>query len=116
MRRGAPLRRGKPMRRGKPLRYRSGKTAALYVKRRRVVAGMLAEILRCQIQWDEGCQGRSTDIHEPRMRSRGADICNPAECVAACRYCHDKVHANPAESTGRGWLVPSGQRTQAVPP
>ena len=124
MKRSASLRRGAPLKRGKPLQCRtqlkrtgrlkprSAKTARVYVTRRQVVADVLAAYPWCQIRWDRKCQGRSADIHEPGMRSRGADICNPAECIAACRYCHNAVHANPAKATKRGWLIPSGkQRT-----
>lgn len=97
------------------LRPRSARTAAVYVVRRVLVADLLAERPWCQIRWDEGCQARSTDIHEPECRSRGADICDPAACVAGCRYCHDQVHAHPAEATDRRWLIPSGRPRKAVP-
>lgn len=42
------------------------------------------------------------------MRSRGADILDPDQCVCLCRACHDWVHAHPVEATAEGWLIPSG--------
>jgi len=115
VKRSAPLRRGKPLERSTPLqggapparrtplRARSKKQEALYRVRRPLVAELLAERPVCQ-----RCQAaRSTDVHEPRMRSRGADINDPRECVALCRDCHNHVHAHPAEATREGWLVPS---------
>ena len=74
---------------------------------RKVVELVLARDPWCRIWWDCRCGRRSVDVHEPGMRSRGADICNPDECVGTCRYCHDMVHNNPAEATARGWLIPS---------
>jgi hypothetical protein len=91
------------------MKPRSDKTARRYVTRRRVVAALLAERPWCEIRWDRRCQRRSVDVHEPGMRSRGADICDRAQCTASCRYCHDQVHLNPAEATRRGWMIPSGQ-------
>jgi hypothetical protein len=68
---------------------------------------MLAEHPVC-----ERCRrSRATDVHEPRMRSRGVDICNPAECVALCSPCHREVHDRPAQATTDGWLIPSGDKT-----
>ena len=85
------------------LRYRSKKTAAKYVQRGALVAELLAERPVC-----ERCHAaRSVDVHEPRLRSRGADICDPAQCVCLCRRCHDEIHANPAQATTEGWMVPS---------
>jgi hypothetical protein len=94
----------------KPLPPRSKKTAKVYRDERvPLVTALLTERPWCEIQWDDGCQGRSVDAHEPRMRSRGADICDPGQCVAACRHCHNQVHANPAAATEKGWLTPSWQ-------
>lgn len=103
-----PLRGGTPLQRNKPLRPRSKKTARTYVTRRKVVDLVLARDPWCRIRWDRRCQRYSVDVHEPGMRSRGADICDPEQCVGTCRHCHDMVHANPAEATARGWLIPSG--------
>lgn len=106
---GRPIRRKTPMERGvsqlkqTPLRQRSKKQEAKYRIRRPLVARLLAERPVC-----ERCHSaRSTDVHEPRMRSRGADITDPRQCVCLCRDCHNWTHANPAEATTEGWLVPS---------
>ena len=92
--------------RSTPLKARSKKQEAKYRIRRRLVADLLAERPVC-----ERCQAaRSTDVHEPRMRSRGADITDPEQCVCLCRDCHMWVHANPAAATAEGWLIPSWDR------
>jgi hypothetical protein len=120
LRRGAPPKRGKPLqcrtqlKRTGPLKPRSAKTARVYVTRRQVVADLLAAYPWCQIRWDAKCWRRATQVHEPGMRSRGADICDPEQCVTGCAYCHGQVHANPAEATKRGWLIPSGKQRGAA--
>ena len=96
------------------IKPRSDKTARRYVTRAALVAALLADRPWCEIRWDAKCQQRSADVHEPGMRSRGVDICDPDECVTTCRYCHDMVHTNPAEATRRGWLVPSGKKRRAA--
>jgi len=112
LKQGKPLKRETPLRstgnpaRSTPLKARSKKQEAKYRIRRRLVADLLAERPVC-----ERCQAaRSTDVHEPRMRSRGADITDPEQCVCLCRDCHDWVHANPAAATAEGWLIPSWDR------
>jgi hypothetical protein len=113
--RRTPLKQGKPLERKTPLRStgnlerhtplkpRSKKQEAKYRIRRPLVAELLAERPVC-----ERCQAaRSTDVHEPRMRSRGADITDPEQCVCLCHDCHMWVHANPALATAEGWLIPS---------
>lgn len=119
MKRRKPLRPGKPMarrtrlergacelKRTTPLRARSKKTEAKYRIRRPLVAELLAERPVC-----ERCRkAMSTDVHEPRMRSRGADITDPEQCVALCRPCHRWTHDNPAAATAEGWMVPSWDR------
>lgn len=113
--RGEALQSRTPLTRSrKRLPARSPKTARVYVTRRQVVAGILEARPWCQIRWDAGCQRRSAHVHEPEMRSRGADILDPDTCVAACRHCHDMVHGHPAEATERGWLIPSGNPAGAA--
>ncbi len=96
------------------LRPRSKKTAQVYEIRRPLVGALLEAQPWCQIQWDDRCQRRSTDVHEPRMRSRGADITDESQCITGCRYCHDQVHLHPAEATARGFMIPSGQQWEAT--
>lgn len=114
LRRGTPLERRTPLRGGtplvrKPLRARSKKTEALYRIRRSLVAALLAERPVC-----ERCgSARSTDVHEPQMRSRGADITDPTQCVCLCRACHRWIHDHPAAATAEGWLIPSWAAREA---
>jgi hypothetical protein len=109
--RSGTLRRTGGLARGAGLRARSDRTARQYVTRRALVAALLAQYPWCQVRWDSGCQGRSADVHEPALRSRGADILSAEACICACRHC---IHANPAEATRRGFLLPSGRPPKAV--
>ena len=96
-----------PLRRGTRLRPRSAKQAAVYRDHRvPLVKELLTVRPWCEIRWDSECQGWAVQVHEPRKRSQGADICDPAECVTTCRHCHRQVHGNPAEAARRGWLRP----------
>jgi hypothetical protein len=114
LQRGKPLERHTELRRGGQLartgrlRPHSARMRATYEVRGPLVGALLAERPWCQIRWDDGCEGRSADVHEPELRSRGADICDPGACVTTCRHCHRAVHDNPAEATRRGWMIPSG--------
>ena len=114
MSRGASLVSTARLERRTRIKPRSDKTARIYVTRRQIVAALLAERPWCEIRWDANCWQQSTEVHEPGMRSRGADICDPDACTAACHYCHAQVHANPAEATERGWLIPSWQGGEAA--
>ncbi len=114
MKPGGPLQRRKELARTGRLRQRSARTERRYVERRQLVAALLEAVPWCPIRWDDGCQGRTVDVHEPGMRCRGADILDEDQCTAACRYCHDKVHDHPAEATARGWMIPSGRPVKAV--
>ena len=113
MKRNGPLERRTELPRGDPiarktkLKPRSKKMAAVYEIRRPLVAALLECRPWCEVRWDAGCQGRSTDVHEPEMRSRGCDITDENACITACRYCHDQVHLHPAEATERGFMIPS---------
>jgi hypothetical protein len=107
--RSTPLTGGQPLKRGKPMRQRSKKQEALYRVRRPLVAELLAEFPVCQ-RCDSA---RSTDVHEPRMRSRGADITDREQCVCLCRPCHNFVHDHPAEATAEGWLIASWDLREA---
>lgn len=115
---GKPLERKTPMPRGEfkstanppkrktPLKRRSKKQEAKYRIRRPLVAELLEQRPVC-----ERCSAaRSTDVHEPRLRSRGADINDPEQCVCLCRDCHRWVHDNPTAATNEGWMVPSWER------
>ncbi|MEV0584046.1 hypothetical protein [Nonomuraea sp. NPDC050310] len=98
------LKPGKPLARKARLRHRSKKQEAIYRERRPLVARLLAERPAC-----ERCdRARSVDVHEPGMRSRGADILDPDQCVCLCRPCHRWIHDHPALATAEGWLIPSG--------
>jgi len=106
--RRSPLTRNAGIARTKGLQPRSKKTAEVYRTRR---APLVAELLQsrpwCEIRWDDDCQARSTQVHEPEKRSKGADITDPEACVTACAHCHRQVHLNPAEAERRGWLARS---------
>jgi hypothetical protein len=112
--RAVPMRPGQPPKRHTRIKPRSKKQQRKYEVREPLVAWLLITRPWCEIRWDAKCWQRATEVHEPGMRSRGADICNEAECVTSCHYCHRMVHDNPAEATKRGWLIPSGKRRRAA--
>jgi hypothetical protein len=96
------------------LRQVSARRAAENRRRRQMAAEVFGDDQPCWIRWDKDCGGLATDLHEPRKRSHGADICDPAECVPACRHCHSAAHAHPAEAEKRGWLIRSGSPSGEV--
>lgn len=90
-----------------PLRFRSKKAAAIAPKRAAFVAAVLEERPWCEARLG-CCEGRSVDVHEIANRSQGADILNPAEVLAVCRWCHGWITREPlaAEQLGLhepGW-------------
>jgi hypothetical protein len=100
-----PLHREQPLARVVEIRPRSRKQATLYREHRvPLVKELLTVRPWCEIRWDNGCQGRAVEVHEPAKRSQGVDICDPAACVTTCWYCHSQVHRNPAAAARRGWL------------
>jgi hypothetical protein len=101
LKRGNPLRRLTPLARGGRLPFRSAKQARVYREVRvPLVRDLLQEHPVCQ-----RCRAaRSTDVHEPKLRSRGGDPLDKAQCVALCRDCHDWCHQNPVAATTEGWM------------
>jgi hypothetical protein len=51
------------------------------------------------------CTGRPTVRHHRRLRKQGGTD-DPANTLDVCSPgCHEYIHANPAESYARGWLL-----------
>lgn len=90
------------LRRTTRLKARSKKTALVYEERRPLVASLLETRPWCEIRWDDGCQGRAVDVDEIKPRGRGGSILDPSNLQTACRYCHDRKHAEPEEAVARG--------------
>ena len=88
--------------RSKRLRFRSRKTAALYVARRELVAEMLQDA-PCGARLD-GCTGTATEVHELLSRARGGDINDRENCSALCANCHRWITEHPAAALAMGWL------------
>lgn len=99
-----PFNRKVPLNSRRALRPKSKKRQSLateYAKlRERLVEHPSA---RCAI-----CGGRPTDLHHRREMSMGGAYTNPANVVPLCRSDHDAVHADPAGSAAKGWLVTEG--------
>lgn len=93
-----------PLTRRTPLRRVSAKRRAANQRRR---AAMVAEFGDSPLCVFPGCGRFADDVHEPGMRSRGADPTDPQQGVPICRHHHERVHANPAEATRLGLLIPS---------
>lgn len=105
-----------PMARGtKQIAPRSKKMARLYggdLGRAVFVALTLKVEPNCQIGW-EGCTGRSEDVHESILRSRGGAIVPGAfaeaqgqRFFAICRACHNYTHAHRPAAEAWGLLDP----------
>lgn len=87
------------------MRARSKKQVAIYIARRKLVAGLLAENPWCQIRWDDGCEGAATEVDERLSRAAGGSILDPANCQTTCRHCHQQKHLHPSEAVARGFTV-----------
>lgn len=96
------------------MRYRSKKTEAIYVQRRKLVAQLLKERPSC-----EAClplaafnkkqvfiQRPSEDIHEIVRRSQGGSILDIDNLLAVCRVCHTWVTENPWDAANVGLHLP----------
>lgn len=97
-----------------PLRPRSAARAALYVKRRRLVADLLAERGSCEAGIPEMCTGRAVDVHELLSRARGGSILDPDGLLVLCRRCHDHVTVHPVWAEAHGLAMATGQRSRPV--
>jgi hypothetical protein len=64
-------------------------------------------------------QARGESVHHRKLRSRGGEHTED-NCVWLCgdgvRACHGWCHANPAEATQTGWMVPSWTDPAAITP
>lgn len=49
---------------------------------------------------------RGDHVHHVRRRSAGGQH-DPANLLLVCEEAHSYIHAHPAESYEKGWLVPS---------
>lgn len=98
------------------IRGRSKKTAKVYRDERiPLTQKMLAEHPECGIRWDDRCRGMADALHEILSRGRGGSITDEANCIPACNPCNEAVSSNPAEAEKRGFLLPSGRPSKAVP-
>ncbi len=63
---------------------------------------------RCEAATPACTRREPSDVHHRRLRSQGGgdDLVN---LLALTRECHAFVHANPALSYERGWLLRAGQ-------
>ena len=52
------------------------------------------------------CTGRAAHIHHRKPRSHGRDD-SPENTLIVCAACHTFIHAHPAISYEKGWLVHS---------
>jgi hypothetical protein len=63
--------------------------------------------MNCQLQLD-GCYGQATQKHHRKLRSQGGG--DEAEnLLSVCASCHREIHAQPAVSYDKGWIVYSWQ-------
>lgn len=96
----------------KPMAKRSAKAKARYAGtdgkgegRRDFVRRILDERPECEVALPQWCDRQATEVHEKLRRSAGGSITDDANVLAVCHWCHQWVHANPAMSLKKGWLV-----------
>ena len=74
--------------------------------------------MKCQIAIPGICRGEATHKHHRKLRKHGGTD-EAANLLALCGTgtlgCHGYVHANPAISYERGWLVHSWDDPKEVP-
>ena len=94
-----------------PIRKVSKKRSKLLRERKKFAASELGDRWKCEAgpliyltHENPNCKGRSTELHEPLMRSRGGSILDPDNTVAVCRNCHRWIHDNPTDATRLGLL------------
>jgi len=51
----------------------------------------------------EICALDATDIHH--MAKRGKNLCNKDTFMSTCRFCHAKIHDNPAWAKENGYIL-----------
>ncbi len=49
------------------------------------------------------CDCDATDIHH--MAKRGKNLCNKDTFLSTCRFCHTKIHDNPAWAREKGYIL-----------
>ncbi|WP_345264656.1 HNH endonuclease signature motif containing protein [Nocardioides nanhaiensis] len=68
----------------------------------------------CCDRCGRGMDPDAWECHHRKLRSRGGED-SFANLVALCSTCHGWAHANPAEATDRGLIVPSWADPGTVP-
>lgn len=96
----------------KPIRRKSAKTAARDRRYARERLAFLGDHPLCEVSWDEGCTAAATDCHH--RRGRGKYALDRSTFIAACRHCHGRIHAEPAEAYLRGFLEHRNQSGEAA--
>lgn len=102
MLRRSPLKRKTPLRSGGLLKRK---------KRRTWPSPKEMGRTKCEVRWDNGCTGRARDSHHVVLRSRGGSD-DPSNLIAACRYCHGKLHSHVKEATELGFMRHSWESEQ----
>lgn len=65
--------------------------------------------------WCEVCdQERPLDVHH-RLKRSGINRERVSNYIAACRPCHDEIHAKPQWSRVNGWILGEHQSPPATP-
>jgi len=107
MKRGGPLKRKSGLKRGRgPKRASDKKFSELEIRRTMRVElteerGPLCEVC-CSANWDQ--------MHDKLRRPHGGDPTSKENQLCVCRWCHDRIHANPAWAYEMGYLIRSGSR------
>lgn len=65
----------------------------------------------CEARWDDRCTGRADHAHHVLPKGRGGKN-TLSNGLAVCWTCHATIHAWPAASEAKGFMLPS-QPTRA---
>lgn len=63
----------------------------------------LAEHPTCEIQWDDKCSKKATQVHH--VKRRGKYYLKTETWKSSCRHCHAMVEHNGKEAERRGHLI-----------
>ena len=59
---------------------------------------------QCEVRWGRRCMGAASAVHHIVRRSQGGSH-DPANLLATCTACHDRIHARPADARSLGYLA-----------
>lgn len=98
-----------PMKRSAPKPRKSARLAAYESEFREARVEVRKRSLgRCEAS-TEACTVTAVHVHHRKLRSHGGSN-DPSNLLDLCTPCHEWIHAHPAVSYERGWMVRAAER------